>query len=285
MKRARGLVLSLLVACCASLAQAVPALADTTIVVRSGDNLFRIAVAHGTTVDAIVRANHLASADHIRVGQALVIPGAAQTAPSGRGAPAAQPAAAVPVGQHIVQPGENLFRIALRHGTTVDALVRLNGLASADYVVVGQILQVPAAAGGAPAEQAAPARAAAPAARAPYGPRTILIDLSDQTLTAMEGGMAVRRMLVSTGKPSTPTPTGNYRVYNRFVSQDMSGPGYYAPGVPFVQYFYAGYAIHGTYWHTAFGVPVSHGCVNLQTPDAEWLWGWAALGTPVTVQW
>jgi len=65
----------------------------------------------------------------------------------------------------------------------------------------------------------------------------------------------------------------------------MSGPGYWAPGVPYVQYFTGDYALHGTYWHTDYGTPVSHGCVNLQTPDAEWLWGWASIGTGVVVQW
>ncbi|MFN8424586.1 MAG: L,D-transpeptidase, partial [Anaerolineae bacterium] len=42
--------------------------------------------------------------------------------------------------------------------------------------------------------------------------------------------------------------------------------------------------IHGAYWHQSFGIPVSHGCVNLQPGDAAWLWEWSAIGTPVIVQ-
>ena len=64
----------------------------------------------------------------------------------------------------------------------------------------------------------------------------------------------------------------------------MTGPGYDLPNVPFVQYFTGSYAIHGAYWHQSFGVPVSHGCVNLQPGDAAWLYDWADYGTPVIVQ-
>jgi lipoprotein-anchoring transpeptidase ErfK/SrfK len=65
----------------------------------------------------------------------------------------------------------------------------------------------------------------------------------------------------------------------------MSGPGYFAPDVPWVQYFHGSYAVHGTYWHNSFGQAVSHGCVNMRTPEAQWLYFWAELGTPVEVRW
>jgi lipoprotein-anchoring transpeptidase ErfK/SrfK len=48
-------------------------------------------------------------------------------------------------------------------------------------------------------------------------------------------------------------------------------------------YFYKGYALHGTYWHSNFGVPMSHGCVNFRTSDAETLFNWAEVGTLVNV--
>ncbi|MEI7848632.1 MAG: L,D-transpeptidase [Chloroflexota bacterium] len=38
-----------------------------------------------------------------------------------------------------------------------------------------------------------------------------------------------------------------------------------------------GYALHGSYWHSNFGTPMSHGCVNLSIPDAEWLCNWSSL--------
>jgi hypothetical protein len=45
-------------------------------------------------------------------------------------------------------------------------------------------------------------------------------------------------------------------------------------------YFYSGYALHGTYWHENFGQPMSHGCVNLRTADAQWLFNWAGPALP-----
>ena len=91
-------------------------------------------------------------------------------------------------------------------------------------------------------------------------------------------------MVVSTGLPATPTVQGDYNVYVKYAAQTMSGPGYYLPDVPWVMYFYSGYGIHGTYWHNNFGQPMSHGCVNLPTPEAEWFYNWAEVGTPVHVQ-
>jgi lipoprotein-anchoring transpeptidase ErfK/SrfK len=60
----------------------------------------------------------------------------------------------------------------------------------------------------------------------------------------------------------------------------MIGPGYYLPEVPYTMYFYAGYALHGTYWHDSFGQPMSHGCVNLETGNAQKLFEWAGPVVP-----
>jgi lipoprotein-anchoring transpeptidase ErfK/SrfK len=60
----------------------------------------------------------------------------------------------------------------------------------------------------------------------------------------------------------------------------MSGPGYRLPNVPDVMFFYKAYALHGTYWHNNFGQPMSHGCVNLRTEDARWLYEWSGPVVP-----
>jgi len=60
----------------------------------------------------------------------------------------------------------------------------------------------------------------------------------------------------------------------------MSGPGYYLPNVPYVMYFYKGYSLHGTYWHNNFGTPMSHGCVNMRTEEAKWLFEWTTPAVP-----
>ncbi|WP_376788921.1 L,D-transpeptidase [Thermoflexus sp.] len=118
----------------------------------------------------------------------------------------------------------------------------------------------------------------------PFPSRWILVDLSDQELTAYEGETPILRTKVSTGRPRTPTVVGTFRIYLKVRAQTMTGPGYWLPNVPYVMYFYQGYALHGTYWHNNFGQPMSHGCVNLPTPVAEQLYQWADLGTPVVMQ-
>jgi lipoprotein-anchoring transpeptidase ErfK/SrfK len=113
--------------------------------------------------------------------------------------------------------------------------------------------------------------------------RWIDVDLSEQRVRAYEGASAVNEFLVSTGVSAHPTVTGQFRIYVKLRSTAMAGPGYFLPGVPFTMYFYKGYSLHGTYWHSNFGVPMSHGCINMFTPDAEWLFNWASVGTLVNV--
>lgn len=113
---------------------------------------------------------------------------------------------------------------------------------------------------------------------APGEEKWIEVDLDKQRLYAREGDKLVYEFKVSTGKSWTPTVTGDYRIYLKVRAQLMTGGEgsdyYYLPNVPFVQYFYKGYSLHGTYWHNDFGKPRSHGCVNLSIPDSEVLFWW-----------
>jgi lipoprotein-anchoring transpeptidase ErfK/SrfK len=117
--------------------------------------------------------------------------------------------------------------------------------------------------------------------------RWIDVSLSTQSLVAYEGDTPVFETLVSSGLANHPTVTGQFRIWLRFPAQTMDGTrlgyDYYLEDVPYVQYFFEDYALHGTYWHSNFGRPMSHGCVNLSTPDAEWLYNFADYGTVVTV--
>jgi len=115
------------------------------------------------------------------------------------------------------------------------------------------------------------------------GAHWIDVNLSTQSVNAYEGDTVVNSFIVSTGTSLTPTVTGKYKIWIKFKSTSMSGPGYYLPDVPYVMYFYKGFGLHGTYWHNNFGTPMSHGCVNLRTSDAEWLYYWATVGTVVNV--
>jgi LysM repeat protein len=115
----------------------------TTYTVRWGDTLFSIAQRFGTTVEDIKAANGLTS-DFIVVGQELIIPGGTGVPPEG---PPPSPGGQV---IHIVQPGENLFRIALRYGTTVDAIAQANYIVNPWFIYVGQRLVIPGTSGGTP---------------------------------------------------------------------------------------------------------------------------------------
>jgi lipoprotein-anchoring transpeptidase ErfK/SrfK len=117
------------------------------------------------------------------------------------------------------------------------------------------------------------------------GERWIDVDISSQSVTAYEGSSPVRTFIVSTGTAAHPTVLGRYRIYIKLRYDLMVGPGYYLPNVPFVMYFYQGYSFHGTYWHHNFGTPMSHGCINMYTPDAEWLFYFASVGTLVNIHW
>ena len=122
-----------------------------------------------------------------------------------------------------------------------------------------------------------------PGVSEPLGDKWIDVNLSQQMLYAFEGDTLVGSFLVSTGLPDTPTVTGTYYVWVKLLYDDMAGPGYYLPDVPYVMYFYRGYGIHGTYWHSNFGYPMSHGCVNMETSEAGWLLDWAFVGIPVHI--
>jgi hypothetical protein len=109
------------------------------------------------------------------------------------------------------------------------------------------------------------------------------VNLSKQKLVAYVGRRAVNSSLVSTGIAGKRTPTGTFRIKDHVRSQLMAGPGYYLPNVPYVMHFWGHDAIHGTYWHHNFGHPMSHGCINLPTSFARWLYYWAPNGTKVYI--
>jgi hypothetical protein len=133
---------------------------------------------------------------------------------------------------------------------------------------------------------AIPALDAAPPA--PGGGRAVVVSLSQQALWAYEDGAVVRSTYVSTGKEKFRTPAGFYTVNTKVPEQDMAGviggESYNVPKVPDVLYFTnRGHAIHGTYWHENFGVPMSHGCINLPMDVADWIYEWAPLGMAVLI--
>ncbi|HWQ11399.1 MAG TPA: L,D-transpeptidase [Roseiflexaceae bacterium] len=120
-------------------------------------------------------------------------------------------------------------------------------------------------------------------------PRLIRVDLTRQVLTAYEGEVAVFSAPVATGRDGFNTPAGSFAIYAKYEMQTMQGSAggesWYVPDIPWVQYVVGGVALHGTYWHDLWGtgVRMSHGCINLNIDDAQWLYEWADVGTPVEI--
>jgi lipoprotein-anchoring transpeptidase ErfK/SrfK len=177
---------------------------------------------------------------------------------------------------HVVEQGQELGLIAKMYDVNMQDIVQLNNLSNPDLLYIGQELTIPAVG------MYEPTQADAPAAPTAVG-KSIVVSTQKQRIYAYENGQLVHSYLVSTGLPDSPTVLGDYKIYVKYTATDMKGPGYYLPSVPYTMYFYQGYGIHGTYWHNSFGRPMSHGCVNLPTPEAKWFFDWADVGTPVRV--
>ncbi len=130
----------------------------------------------------------------------------------------------------------------------------------------------------------------------PAEDKLIEVNLGTQVLTAFEGSKEVLKTKISSGIPNsnlnkneigTDTPRGDFRVFSKLPSKHMGGgyftddlDAYILPGVPWVTFFVEnGVAFHGTWWHNNFGMVMSHGCINMRTEEARWIFRWT---TPVT---
>ena len=117
----------------------------------------------------------------------------------------------------------------------------------------------------------------------------IVVDLTTQSTHVIRNGRDVYRTWVSTGSYAR-TPVGQFRVGWQLPTRRMTGgvPGtgsyYDLAEVPSVTYFTgSGHAFHGTYWHNRFGIPQSHGCINMTAYDATVVYEYAPRGTLVVI--
>ena len=130
--------------------------------------------------------------------------------------------------------------------------------------------------------------------------KRIEVNLDTQMLKAFEGEHVVLETRISSGmvrrpgvslEDSTETPRGTFHVQSKMPSKHM-GDGnltsdleaYEYPGVPWTSFFepVVGIAFHGTYWHTNYGVPMSHGCINMRPEEAKWIYRWTTPPAPIT---
>ncbi|MCB0191016.1 MAG: L,D-transpeptidase family protein [Anaerolineae bacterium] len=303
----RWLIAALMVAGVLVMLRAAPAQANggTIHIVREGETLFSIAATYGLDVQTVAGANRLTGDFRIYIGQSLIIP----TQTFQPAVPAAvqpnrysNPWAASPP---VYSPPESYQAPSFSYNRPIN--VERTPPTFGQYQPQSGWTPVRVRQPTQPVYQARPqpqyygynsARPYSPYAptpnmRSPYAPssRTLIgekwidVNLTTQRLTAFEGKQPVFHAIVSTGMWQYPTIVGTFSIYVKYEQADMTG-GYGADAydlddVPYVMYFHEGYGLHGTYWHNNFGTPMSHGCVNLPTPAAEWLFNWANVGTKV----
>ncbi|MBI4704754.1 MAG: L,D-transpeptidase [Deltaproteobacteria bacterium] len=131
-----------------------------------------------------------------------------------------------------------------------------------------------------------------PAGFARDGQKWIDVSVRQQMLVAYEGARPVFAALVSTGRGELGDPEkthatvrGTFMIHAKHVTATMDGDqagddAFDLRDVPYVQYFYEGFALHGAYWHDELGKVRSHGCINLAPADAAWLFEWTEPVVP-----
>ncbi len=109
----------------------------------------------------------------------------------------------------------------------------------------------------------------------PEDEKLIVVGLKQQCLLAYEGDQLVLLTRVSTGRRYTPTPVGTFRTFHKRSTRRMAMSNYDLPGVPWCTFITEnGVAFHGVYWHDDYGAPHSHGCINMPSKQAQWLFRW-----------
>ncbi len=122
-----------------------------------------------------------------------------------------------------------------------------------------------------------------PAPGGPWGrPKeiSILIDTGARRMTVYSGRQVLRVYPVAVGKPSTPTPPGDWRIMTKIVNPDWNALGTRWMGLSIP---HGNYGIHGTNNPASIGHAVSNGCIRLHNENVEELFEWARIGTPVRI--
>jgi hypothetical protein len=118
--------------------------------------------------------------------------------------------------------------------------------------------------------------------------KRIVVNVSYQTLSCFDGRREVYFARISSGAMYNAagnrvdfweTPIGRFPIWRKLVSLHMSGGttggGWDIPAVGWVSLFVgSGVAVHSTFWHNNFGVPMSNGCVNASPKDSKWVFRW-----------
>ena len=168
-----------------------------------------------------------------------------------------------------VQPGDAPIRIAQRFGIQVELLQRCNGIKDPRALRAGRRLKIPNV------------------------DFSIVVNLSDNTLTLVNHGKFFRKYRVRTGRFNGLTPTGQFAIRTKLENPQWEDPAtgkIYAPGHPenelatrWMGFDRAGLGIHGTIHPESIGQYASRGCIGMLTEEVEELYDLVPRGTPVTI--
>jgi L,D-transpeptidase ErfK/SrfK len=213
--------------------------------VKSGDTLVNIAGKFNTTVASIILTNPDIDPDRINVGQQLCItekqPQQDTTCPT--------------LNTYVIQRGDILSAIARVFNVSVQDILNINPGIDPNNLSVGAIICIPVA----------------------PSPLSIRISLRAKTLGLYRSGTLVKTYPVATGKPTTPTPTGNFTIVNKQVN----------PGGPFGTRWMGlskpHYGIHGTNNPASIGTEASNGCIRMFNDDVNELFSQIPVNTTVRI--
>lgn len=271
--------------------------------IQRNDTLASVAVRLGTSVERLLEINEGLDPNNLQIGQVICV----RSAQSSGGS---CPLGSIP---YTITQGDTIGSIALRFGTTVEAMLENNPDVDPYNLQIGQRLCIPQGGSNLPP--------------CPYGnyyvirrgdtvgsiaaafevstrdiltanpglvpnnlqigqviciplapsPVEIIINIAAKRLTVYRGGRVFRQYVVATGKEETPTPTGIFTVINKQVNP--GGPY----GTRWLGLSRRGYGIHGTNDPSSIGKNASNGCVRMFNEDVEALFDITPVGTVVRI--
>lgn len=212
--------------------------------IKQGDTLSNIATEFGTTDEAILLINPKLNPKKLEVGAEICIQ---DIRPKVVNCPS--------LNIYVVQPGDAPYIIAQKFGITLEELVMVNPNLDPFNLKIDQIICLPLT-------------------PTPY---IIVIDLLEKKLSLFFLGKLAQTYPVAIGKPTTPTPIGNFYIFNKQVN----------PGGPFGTRWLGlsqpSYGIHGTNRPDSIGTAVSNGCIRMYNQDVEDLFSKISIYTPVII--
>jgi hypothetical protein len=124
----------------------------------------------------------------------------------------------------------------------------------------------------------------------PQSSRLIVVSLEDRKLALVENGQVAKVYTVAVGKPSTPSPVGEFTIERRAMNPTYHHDGRTVPPGPhnpvgdrWMGLSKAGYGIHGTNEPNSIGKAASHGCIRMGKADIEYLYSRVEVGDQVEI--